>query len=326
VKRKLFNLAAFFAVLFAMAAMFSFMLPSRMAEAQMVIPANAAVRLAAVETAALKAGVTNLSANGASLISAADYAAMKALLDLEIGTDVQAYDADLTTYAGITPAANVQSLLGAANYAAMKVLLDLEIGTDVQAYDADLTTYAGITPAANVQSLLGAADYSAMKALLDLEIGTDVLAPNGNGSGLTALSGANVTAGSLPATAWESGAGVAALLSASLGGSGAYAKTADGAYTNVVAHGTKDRATLVVVSCTETFDAGTGTKPEFLVGETSTTDKFFAVADIENLSSGDVLVAAGSNTATKEIVVTATQATGNGAGAISVVVLAIPES
>jgi len=52
----------------------------------------------------------------------------------------QVYDADLTTYAGITPSANVQSLLGAADYPAMKVLLDLEIGTDVQAYDAQLDT------------------------------------------------------------------------------------------------------------------------------------------------------------------------------------------
>lgn len=42
----------------------------------------------------------------------------------------QSADADLTTYAGITPSANVQSLLGAADYAAMRGLLDLEAGTD----------------------------------------------------------------------------------------------------------------------------------------------------------------------------------------------------
>lgn len=63
-----------------------------------------------------------------------------------VGTDTvsitaniyQAYDADLTIYAGITPSANIQSLLGAANYAAMRTLLDLEVGTDFNAYDADL--------------------------------------------------------------------------------------------------------------------------------------------------------------------------------------------
>lgn len=57
----------------------------------------------------------------------------------------QAADADLTTYAGITPSANVQSLLGTANYAAMRTLLDLEVGTDFNAYDADLAALAGLS-------------------------------------------------------------------------------------------------------------------------------------------------------------------------------------
>lgn len=59
----------------------------------------------------------------------------------EAGSVFQAYDADLTTYAGITPSANVQSLLGAATYAAMRTLLDLEVGTDFYSISAADTQF-----------------------------------------------------------------------------------------------------------------------------------------------------------------------------------------
>jgi len=89
------------------------------------------------------------SANVQSVLSAADYAAIRTLLGLVIGTNVQAYDADLTTYAGISPSANVQSLLGAADYAAIRTLLGLVIGTNVQAQDTELAAIAGLTSAAD---------------------------------------------------------------------------------------------------------------------------------------------------------------------------------
>lgn len=133
------------------------------------------------------AGLTP-SANAQSLVTAANYAAMRTLLDLEAGTDFysiaaanaafQPLDADLTTWAGLTPSANAQSLVTAADYSAMRTLLGLVIGTNVQAYDADLTTWAGLTPSANAQSLVTAADYSAMRTLLSLVPGTDVQAYN----------------------------------------------------------------------------------------------------------------------------------------------------
>jgi hypothetical protein len=123
------------------------------------------------------------TAYGRGFLVYADEAAFKAGVNLEIGTDVQAYDADLTTWAGLTPSANAQSLVTAANYAAMRTLLDLEAGTDFysiagadaafQPLAANLTEWAGINPSANGASLVAAANYAAMRTLLDLEAGTD---------------------------------------------------------------------------------------------------------------------------------------------------------
>lgn len=72
-------------------------------------------------------------------LTAADWTTFNAKLGSSaIGSTVQAYDADLTTYAGITPSANVQTLLGAADYAAIRTQLGLAtVATSGSA--ADLT-------------------------------------------------------------------------------------------------------------------------------------------------------------------------------------------
>lgn len=84
----------------------------------------------------------------------------------------QPLDADLTTYAGITPSANVQALLGAADYAAIRTALGLVIGTNVQAYDADLTTWAGVTPGTGVGTFLATPSSANFATAITDETGT----------------------------------------------------------------------------------------------------------------------------------------------------------
>lgn len=95
--------------------------------------------------AAIKGSGITPSANGVSLIEAADYAAMKALLDLEIGTDVQAYSAKLGTLAGQT-------------WAADKVTYQTGAGS---LGVTDFTTFG--------RSVVGLSDADALRGLLGLK-------------------------------------------------------------------------------------------------------------------------------------------------------------
>ena len=75
-------------------------------------------------------------------------ATLKTSLGLTIGTDVQAYDAQLSDIAGLTPTDNAVIIGNGTNFvvesgATLKTSLGLTIGTDVQAYDSNLTSFVG---------------------------------------------------------------------------------------------------------------------------------------------------------------------------------------
>jgi len=98
----------------------------------------AAIAAAYQPLAAALTSLASATANGIAIATAANYAAMRGLLDVEPGTDFltpaaiaaayQPLAAALTSLAGAS--ANGIALATAANYAAMRGLLDLEPGVD----------------------------------------------------------------------------------------------------------------------------------------------------------------------------------------------------
>lgn len=130
-----------------------------------------------------------LSANGASLVTAANYAAMRALLDLEAGTDFysiaaanaafQPLDSDLTAIAAISPSNDdiVQRKAGAwTNRTMAQVLADLAaVGTTFQPLDSDLTSWAGVTRASGFDTFVATPSSANLLALITNETGTGAL-------------------------------------------------------------------------------------------------------------------------------------------------------
>ncbi len=96
----------------------------------------------------LNAGTGDLLAAN-NLSDLANAATARTNLGLAIGTNVQAFSSNLSTFAGIAPSSNVQSVLSAADYAAIRALLSLVPGTNVQAQDGELAAIAGLTSAAD---------------------------------------------------------------------------------------------------------------------------------------------------------------------------------
>jgi hypothetical protein len=99
-------------------------------------------------------------------------ASIRTALGLVIGTNVEAWDTDLNTWATLTPSANLQTMVP-HTFAQMRTDLGLVIGTNVEAWDTDLNTWATLTPSANFQTMVPHT-FAQMRTDLGLVIGTNV--------------------------------------------------------------------------------------------------------------------------------------------------------
>ncbi|MEO9869102.1 tail fiber domain-containing protein [Ekhidna sp.] len=127
---------------------------------------------------------TSLTGFSRTLLDDIDASAAQATLGLSVGTNIQGFDAGLSSIAGLTTAANrmiytdgadsyattpltgfARTLLDDTDEATFKSTVNLETGTDIQAFDAGLNSIAGLTTSTNQLIYTTASDVYATTSL-----------------------------------------------------------------------------------------------------------------------------------------------------------------
>jgi hypothetical protein len=95
--------------------------------------------------------VHGITAAGAALVDDLSASAQRTTLGVAVGTDVQAYDADLTTWAGVTPGTGVATFLATPSSANFATALTGETGSGAAVFGTSPTL---VTPALGTPSAL----------------------------------------------------------------------------------------------------------------------------------------------------------------------------